>query len=317
MRITTIAIMTALLATTAWGAYVYEGSWGAAGTGDGQFNQPYGVACAPNGNVYVTDCLNHRVQYFTADGSFLGKWGSLGTGAGEFAYASGIGVAPNGNVYVADANNCRIQYFTAAGSFLGSWGSSGNGNGQFKKPYTIGIGPNGSVYVVDMMNHRVQYFTAAGSFLGAWGSLGSGEGQFSYPRGIAFGADGSVYTSDGDVRRVQRFTATGSFLSRYYLPSECHVPYDLARRADGAILTTNHEAPIERVYVHSAAGSLLESFGEYGTAPGQFNGPKGIDVGPANARVYVTDSVNNRVQYFVYSSALTPTSMGRLKILYK
>jgi len=47
MRIATVAIVTAVVAAAAWGAYAYEGGWGTLGGGNGEFNQPYGVACAP------------------------------------------------------------------------------------------------------------------------------------------------------------------------------------------------------------------------------------------------------------------------------
>ena len=43
---------------TATGEYVTQ--WGSAGTGDGQFETPYGVAVAPNGTIYVSDRGNHR-----------------------------------------------------------------------------------------------------------------------------------------------------------------------------------------------------------------------------------------------------------------
>ncbi|HOL09915.1 MAG TPA: SBBP repeat-containing protein, partial [Bacillota bacterium] len=38
--------------------------WGSFGTGDGQFDFPYGVAVDSSGNVYVADTGNHRIQKF-------------------------------------------------------------------------------------------------------------------------------------------------------------------------------------------------------------------------------------------------------------
>lgn len=44
--------------------YVFILKWGSSGTGDGQFNDPWGVAVDGSGNVYIADTLNHRVQKF-------------------------------------------------------------------------------------------------------------------------------------------------------------------------------------------------------------------------------------------------------------
>ncbi|HUV87646.1 MAG TPA: hypothetical protein VMX79_11110 [bacterium] len=120
---------------------------------------PLKIAFALNGNVYVADSDNDRVQYFTPGGSFLGKWGSLGSGDGQFDDPSGVTYGPGGIVYVADARNHRVQYFTPVGSFLGKWGSLGTGNGQFNRPTAVRVTANGArVYVADYRNHRIQYF---------------------------------------------------------------------------------------------------------------------------------------------------------------
>ncbi|NIT36806.1 MAG: hypothetical protein GTN49_09945 [candidate division Zixibacteria bacterium] len=107
----TAAALGALAAVSAFGGWVYEGQWGSEGSGDGQFNQPEGLGVAPNRDVYIADSNNHRVQYFSASGSFRGKWGTYGTRNGQFNEPSGVGVADNGTVYVTDMNNDRVQYF--------------------------------------------------------------------------------------------------------------------------------------------------------------------------------------------------------------
>ena len=47
---------------TPFGSFITK--WATLGSGNGQFNVPYGIAVASNGNVYVADQLNHRVQVF-------------------------------------------------------------------------------------------------------------------------------------------------------------------------------------------------------------------------------------------------------------
>src|SRR5262249_2197035 len=52
--------------------------WGSAGSGDAQFEFPWGVAVDGSGNVYVADRDNNGIQKFDANGAFLTKWGNTG-----------------------------------------------------------------------------------------------------------------------------------------------------------------------------------------------------------------------------------------------
>jgi DNA-binding beta-propeller fold protein YncE len=137
-------------------------SWGGLGSGDGQFDNPWGVSVDASGNVYVVDSFNRRVQKFDSSGNFLGKWGSTGLGDGQFMYPVGVAVDVSGNVYVSDVNSSRLQKFDAAGIFLAKWGSYGDGNGQFNGPYGVAVDDSGNVYVADSGNNRIQEFRLAG-----------------------------------------------------------------------------------------------------------------------------------------------------------
>ena len=97
--------------------------WGTHGSGDGQFNTPFGVAVDGSGNVYVADTYNDRVQKFNSSGQFLTKWGSRGSGKGQFMKPSGIAIDRTGNIYVADSDNNRIQKFNSSGEVQTAWGT--------------------------------------------------------------------------------------------------------------------------------------------------------------------------------------------------
>lgn len=102
---------------------------GIAGSGNGQFNGPWGIAVNQvSGNVYVTDQANYRVDEFTTAGAFVRTFGSAGTGPGQFGVADGIAVEPaTGNVWVADFSNDRMEVFSGTGQFKRSLGTTCTG----------------------------------------------------------------------------------------------------------------------------------------------------------------------------------------------
>ncbi|WP_172673712.1 hypothetical protein [Methanogenium cariaci] len=154
------------------GEYAYLTSWETEGSGDGEFDTPFGgVAVDTSGTVYVADTNNHRIQKFTSNGTFVTKWQSIGSGiGGEFqSLPYDVAVDASGTVYVVDWNFHRITTFTSDGMFLGQWGSKGSGNGQFDAPSAVAVDGSGTVYVADTGNHRIQTFTSDGTYLTGWG----------------------------------------------------------------------------------------------------------------------------------------------------
>jgi DNA-binding beta-propeller fold protein YncE len=64
-----------------------------------------------DGNIYVPDIFNHRIQKFDKDGNFLVAWGTEGVGDGQFDKPFAVTVDDLGKIYVADTHNHRIQVF--------------------------------------------------------------------------------------------------------------------------------------------------------------------------------------------------------------
>ena len=216
--------------------HVFDLAFGSPGSGPGQFGTSLsigarGIALDSNGNVYVADSENDRIQKFDADGTFLLQWGSTGTGDGQFSLPTGVAVDDTGSVYVADGFNDRIQKFDTTGTFLAKWGSSGSGNGQFSLLGGVTTDSAGDVYVSDIGNARVQKFDSAGTFLTQWGSSGTGPGQFTEPAGLAVDAAGKVYVADAGQQvpippggvsgggRVMKFTSDGTYLQQIGVPA--------------------------------------------------------------------------------------------------
>ena len=289
---------------------VFNTTWGTYGSGNGQFDYPQAVAVDGDGNVYVADTYNYRVQKFTAAGTYVAQWGAPGSGNGQlFSRPSGVAVDGNGNVYVADTGNNQIQKFTAAGAYVTRWGTTGSGNGQFDLPEGVAVDGNGNVYVADTYNNRIQKFTAAGTYVAQWGTLGSGDVQFDGPQGVAVDGDGNVYVADTFNNRIQKFTAAGMYVTQWGTygsdDGEFEHPEELAVDGNGNVYVA--DTYNNRIQKFTASGTYLTRWGTYGIGEGDFEDPEGVAV-DGNGNVYVADTYNNRIQKF------TPVSAGPVGI---
>ncbi len=272
---------------------------GSQGTGDGQFNLPFGIAIEGDKYVYAADSSNHRIQKFTYNGGFVGKWGSQGTGDGQFDSPSGVTVDNSGHVYVLDTYNHRVQKFTSDGVFLLKWGSQGSGNGQFQSP-TLGIAAWGDyIYVTDTVNSRIQKFTINGIFVTQWGGLGTGNGQFNWPYGIAVDSSGYVYVSDSYNNRIQKFTSDGSLVAKWGTlgtgDGQFNGPRGIAVDNLGYVYVADNSN--RRIQKFNSSGVFILKWGSPGTGDGQFAGTWGIVV-DSSGYVYVADPGNYRIQKF-------------------
>ena len=148
-----------------WGTHGDVSQGGAPG---GTFNEPWGIAIAPDGSVFVADTWNYRIQKFTADGKFVLMWGFFGGPAdapGAFYGPRGLAVDSHGHVFVADTGNKRIVIFDSNGNYLTQFGTAGMGLGQLDEPVAVALDAAGNVYVTDTWNQRVQVFTPDASGL--------------------------------------------------------------------------------------------------------------------------------------------------------
>ncbi len=76
---------------------------------NGWFATVTSIALDSEGNVFVSDFYNHRVQKFTQDGTFLSSFGKKGNGPGQIDHAMAVAVADDGTAYVTDFINNRIE----------------------------------------------------------------------------------------------------------------------------------------------------------------------------------------------------------------
>lgn len=132
-------------------------TFGRRGVGDGELNFPTALVFGPQGNLFVVDQLNARVQLFAADGEFLDRFGQLGRVPGSFTRPKDVAVDEAGFIYVTDNAFNNLQLFDADFTLLTFVGSGGRGPGQFQG--ASGVAVHGDRFaVVDQLGHRLQVF---------------------------------------------------------------------------------------------------------------------------------------------------------------
>ena len=97
--------------------------FGQPGSQPGELFQPTNISVGPDGDVYVSETGNFRVQRFTADGKPVRTYGEAGARAGAFARPKGIAVDRAGRLYVGDAAFQNVQIFNREGRVLMDFGA--------------------------------------------------------------------------------------------------------------------------------------------------------------------------------------------------
>jgi RHS repeat-associated protein len=253
---------------------------GIAGSGEGQFYDPTGVAVS-GGNLYVADFHDDRIDEFNEKSEIVRAFGEKGTGAGQLQGATFVAFDASGNTWVSDYENNRVDEFTSAGVFVETigWGVSngeskyqvctsgcraglaGTGNGELNSPVGLAF-YGGTLYVADDGNNRVEEFNEKSEYVSKFGSKGTEAGQFEETSMVGVeSSTGHLYVNDYGDSRIEEFTSSGSYLGQ---------------------------------------------FGTGGTGNGQFKGPQDVAV-TSTGNLYVVDEYNSRIQE--WKPASTPVSV--------
>ena len=152
-----IALTLTASAAMAYREYVPGTTFGAPGTGNGQFEEPTAVAVndslteATAGDVYVLDRGNNRVEWFSASGEYKGQFNGGETPAGSFSEPTEIAVDNSGrpledpsagDVYVLEHGLHLIDKFTAEGKYLSQLTETTVG-APFRELASIAVGQSG------------------------------------------------------------------------------------------------------------------------------------------------------------------------------
>jgi hypothetical protein len=170
----------------------------------------------------------------------------------------------------------------------------------FNDVAAVGVDRHDRVYVFNRGEHPMIVFDRDGNFLRSWG-----EGMFRRPHGIHMGPDDTIYCTDDADHTVRKMTLEGKELLVIGIPGKpspfmSGTPF---HQCTHTALSPTNEIYVSdgygnaRIHKYTPAGKLLMSWGEPGSAEGQFNLPHNICC-DHEGWIYVADRENHRVQVF-------------------
>ena len=251
-----------------------------------------------NGQIYVSDTDNARVQVFSESGELITAFGERGDGDGQFYFPYGMVVAPDGKVYVADLYRHDIQIFSAQGDFIGYFAKEHQEQGYLDGPAMMHLTKDGRLFVANVETSEIVVFDLQSEELlqtiGMYGDLYA-------PNAVTVDDDGYIYVVDTGNQRIVVYSPDGSRPVRIINGSEdgrgqtpLSNPRGIAVRGDEIFVISNLT---HSVHVFDKSGKELYSFGELGEQQNQFMFPNGLSI-DSRDQFFVTDSLGGRIAVY-------------------
>ena len=260
------------------------------GLSSGEFLAPKGVAIDENGNIYVLDSGNYRIQVFDNNGNFKFMFGGKGNEPFQFMQPAGIAVK-NGKVYITDGyadipTSNKVVVYDTNGKFLFTFGERGGEEGNLTAPTGIAIDEQKYIYVCDIGNKRIEKFTETGRFIKILG-----ENIVDSPMGINV-KNGKIYVTDWKSSKIFIFSSQGSKIKEFSYEG-LDIPTGIAVDDDENIYVVDSGL---NAYIlkFNKEGKFLKQIGSYGVGHCEFLSPYGIAI--FKDLMIVTDQDGSRVE---------------------
>jgi YD repeat-containing protein len=308
-----------------------EGNLGPAATA--ALNTPQGEAFDADGDVFIADFANNRVQeisasnqfsyginmtagdVYTVAGNSSGLSGSSGNGAiaidGFLSGPTAVAVDPSGDLYIDDSGNNRIQEVAESNGFMSTFAGNSGGTGGFsgdtgaatsaklQGPESIALDALGDLYVADTGNDRIREVFASGGQ--AWGRASSTSGDIYTVAGN--GTTG--HTGNGGLATSAEFGQPASVATDS--SGDVYVADASNNRIQEVPVVTGlqQNQQMTKYDMYTIAGNAGGSQGITGdgvpATSALLASPAGVAV-DAWGNVYVADRINNRIQEIPFSA---------------
>ncbi|HWT00324.1 MAG TPA: SMP-30/gluconolactonase/LRE family protein [Pyrinomonadaceae bacterium] len=288
-----------------------------------RFGEPFGVAAAADGSVYVTDGETNRVWRIAPDGAAAAVAENLNT-------PSAIALAPDGTIVVADtgshtvkrvdAQSGQVKLVAGAENVAGFADGAGT-EARFNGPVGVAVGADGTIFVADTYNDRVRAIDAEGRVRTVAGAGEPGyrdaaagaDARFDTPCGVAVDLDGTLVVADTGNHRLRRVTiegavttvaGTGEHGAEDGKPEAAlfNEPTGVTIDAGGTVYVADAGGAAVRIFyrgfwpeVHTLAGAHYPGLEDGALEAARLSRPSGLAVTPDGTLV-VADSGNKLVR---------------------
>jgi DNA-binding beta-propeller fold protein YncE len=263
------------------------------------FGSVSGVAIDSRGHIFILHRGPNPLMEFGAEGQFVRALGD-----GLFDRPHGLRIDAEDNIWTTDVAGHVVYKFNQAGRIQmvlgvrrrpGEWHDFGHLR-LFNEPNDVAVAANGDLFVLQGHGKgpsQLLKFDRDGNFIAAFGRQGTAPGEFDLPHAIVIDPADRLHIADRNNARIQVLDASGQFLRQSRHPG---TPCGLSLGPDGLLyLAHGHTGLVKRLDLE---GNVLGECGGQGKTPGRFGEAHYIAVS-ARSEVYVTDTLNWRVQKYV------------------
>jgi sugar lactone lactonase YvrE len=187
------------------------------------FHIPSDIAIDDQGNIYILDAGNHRIQKFGPDGKYITTIGNRGQGPGEFYFPLSLDLDPKGYLYVSDPQNQRVQILKPDGEDYKtiSFHETPAGTIRLLRSGDLVMGKGGIVFAFGPGGSQepeklMKLLDVEGNILGKFGEPVTYKDSFVNRMGnnfrFALDKDDNVYVSFEYQNRIEKYSPQGELI---------------------------------------------------------------------------------------------------------
>lgn len=257
--------------------------------------KPQGVSADINGNIYVTDTGNHRLQKFSPKGALISFIGGFGWEREQFQIPTDIFVYNSLDIYIADFDNGRVERYDKDLNSITSYYSNENWNPkyQFEFPNSVCISLHGDFFIVDSENDRIIKLNSSFEPELSFGGYDWGQGVLEEASHVYVSKNDIVYVTDSAAHKILVYDYYGNYL--FDIGAELfHTPRGLCVDELENIFVA--DAGHDQIFGFDKTGRLILQFGSRSTKFAGFHEPSDVTI--CRDKLYVADTQNHRIQIF-------------------